>query len=497
MVFPRFRFHLSYNMIIWSLVSIALLLGAGFLIVSYIYQLQDNTKQLIRENTMSTDDARELRLALYRVRAASLSNVFDRSDEKIQLLESEQRTFLALLNKIGESANTPEQLRLVQQISALFSNYQQTLLNTNQMQRQGKLTQPATVIVMSSHDLINTIEEKTNQLIAAKETQQLLLEESISNNETIITTAIYALGISGIIMGLILGWLVARIVLNPIYRLVLKVRDAAGGELVEHIQMHPGKELEELDMHINRLIGRINKANEDLRKNRELLEQSIRLAAIGKIAPALAHEIRNPLTSIKILVHSMMDEFPEQSEQYHDLKIIQTEVIRMEEFLQNFMQYARPPRPKMEIISPAELIDQVLQLMEARFRLHQIAVETIHQNPGLRLKADHSMIKQVIINLLNNATEQLENGGRIVISTGLQQQDHAELYYISIADNGPGIPPEIINTMWEPFVKGREQGTGLGLSISQRIAQMHHGSLTAANGSEGGATFTLYLPLEI
>jgi C4-dicarboxylate-specific signal transduction histidine kinase len=484
-------------MIIWSLVSIALLLGAGFLIISYIYQLQDNTKQLIRENALSTDDARELRLALYRVRAASLSNVFDRSDEKIQLLENEQRTFLALLNKAGSAANTPEQIRLVQQISALFSNYQQTLLNTNQMQRQGKLTQPATVIVMSSQDLINTIEEKTNQLIAAKETEQLLLEKRISRNETIITTAIYALGTSGIIMGLILGWLVARIVLNPIYRLVLKVRDAAGGEVVEQIQMHSGKELEELDMQINRLISRINKANEDLRKNRELLEQSIRLAAIGKIAPALAHEIRNPLTSIKILVHNMMDEFPEQSEQRQDLKIIQTEVIRMEEFLQNFMKYARPPRPKMEIISPAELIDQVLQLMEARFKMHQIDVETFHQNPSLRLKADHSMIKQVIINLLNNATEQLVNGGRIEIRTGLVQKENTEHYFISIADNGPGIPPEIINTMWEPFVKGREQGTGLGLSISQRIAEMHHGSLTAANGSQGGATFTLYLPLEM
>ena len=495
-MFPRFRFHLSYNMIIWSLVSIALLLGAGFLIISYIYKLQDNTKQLIRENALSTDDARELRLALYRVRAASLSNVFDRSDEKIQLLESEQRNYLSLLNKAGASANTPEQIRLVQQISALFSNYQQTLLNTNQMQRQGKLTQPASVIVMSSHDLINTIEEKTNQLIAAKESEQLLLEKSISNNETIITTSIYALGISGIIMGLILGWLVARIVLNPIYRLVLKVRDAAGGEVVEHIQMHPGKELEELDMHISRLISRINKANEDLRKNRELLEQSIRLAAIGKIAPALAHEIRNPLTSIKILVHSMLNDFPEQSEQRHDLQIIQTEVVRMEEFLQNFMKFARPPRPKMEIISPVEVIDQVLQLMEAQFRMHQVVVNTIHHNPGTRLKADQSMIRQVMINLLNNAVEALPNGGEIVISSGLQTDDGAEYFVISISDNGTGISPEIIETMWEPFVKGREQGTGLGLSISQRIAEMHQGKLTAANNSQGGATFTLYLPLE-
>lgn len=496
MTLPRFRFHLSYNMIIWSLVSIALLLGAGFLIVSYIYQLQDNTKQLIRENALSTDDARELRLALYRVRAASLSNVFDRSEEKIQLLESEQRNYLALLNKAGNSATTPEQIRLVQQISALFSNYQQTLLNTNQMQRQGKLTQPASVIVMSSHDLINTIEEKTNLLIASKEEEQKQLEKSIRYNERIISTAILGLGISGIIMGLILGWLVARIVLNPIYRLVLKVRDAAGGEVVEHIRMNPGKELEELDMHINRLISRINKANEDLRKNRELLEQSIRLAAIGKIAPALAHEIRNPLTSIKILVHSMLNDFPEGSEHRHDLQIIQTEVVRMEEFLQNFMKYARPPRPKMEIISPAEVIEQVLQLMEARLKMQKIAVDVMHQNIGLRLKADPSMIKQLLINLLNNAVEAMPEGGHISIETGLKTIESTEHYFVSIADSGQGIPADIIDTMWEPFVKGREQGTGLGLSISQRIAEMHHGRLTASNSPSGGAVFTLYIPLE-
>lgn len=493
---PRFRFHLSYNMIIWSLVSIALLLGAGFLIISYIYQLQDNTKQLIRENILSTDNARELRLALYRIRAASLSNVFDRSDEKIQLLENEQRNYLSLLKNVGNAANTPEQIRLVQQISALFFNYQQTLLNTNQMQRQGKLTQPASVIVMSSHDLINTIEEKTNQLIAAKEAEQQLLEKSISYNENIITSAIYALGISGIIMGLILGWLVARIVLNPIYRLVLKVRDAAGGEVIEHIQMHPGKELEELDMHINRLISRINKANEDLRKNRELLEQSIRLAAIGKIAPALAHEIRNPLTSIKILVHNMLNDFPENSEHRHDLQIIQTEVVRMEEFLQSFMKYARPPRPKMEIISPSEVIHQVLQLMEARFRLQQVEIEANLQHQNLMLKADPSMIKQVIINLLNNSIEALPDGGRVVISTSLHQEDNSEYYVISVSDNGPGIPVEIMDAIWEPFVKGREQGAGLGLSISQRIAQIHRGKIIAKNNHSGGATFSLFLPLE-
>lgn len=496
MRWPKFTFHFSYQTIVWALVSIALFLATGYLIISYIYQLQDNTKQLISENLNSTRNAQELKLALYRVRAASLINLFDKSPEQIQNLEKEQKAFLLLFDKAKQTAKTQEEHKLTQQILALFSNYEQTLKNALEMHRQGRLTQPNAVIVLASQDLINTIEEKTNLLIEAKLQTHQELNSSISLNDNIISISIYFLGISGIIMGLILGWLIARIILNPIYKLVLKVRDAAGGEVVERIRISPGKELEEIDQHINRLIVKINKANEDLKKNKELLERSAKFAAIGKIAPALAHEIRNPLTSIKMLVHSMLHEIELDQEKKADLEIMLHEISRMEEFLQTFLKYARPARPKMELINPFEVIRQVLHLMQARLKQTNILLAENYHDETMLIKADPNMIKQILMNLIINASEAMNKGGVLSISTTLEESiSHTPQFVIHISDTGPGISDEIIDSLFDPFVRGKEHGTGLGLSISQRIADMHHGYIQAIN-TDQGAKFSIYLPVQ-
>lgn len=497
MRFPKLSFHLSYQMIVWALVSIALLLAAGYLLISYIYQLQDNTKDLIRENVISTRNAQDLRLALYRVRAASLTNVYDKSDEQIQNLEKEQKAFLTLLDKAEQTTNTTEENKLIQQISALFSNYEQTLKNALEMHRQGRLTQPNAIIVLASQDLINTIEDKTNQLVEVKEEKQTALEKSIEVNDKIISTAIYSFGISGIIMGLILGWLIARIILNPIYKLVLKVRDAAGSEVVEHIRMTPGKELEELDLHINRLIGRINKANEDLQKNRELLDRSAKFAAVGKIAPALAHEIRNPLTSIKLLIHSILQDSEDGSEQKGDLEIMLHEINRMEEFLQNFLKYARPSKPQMQNIDAIQVIKQVLHLMQARLKQNNISLVENHENSAFALKADPNMLKQILMNLIINAVDAMGKSGVLTISTKKAVDTQGQpTFIINVEDTGSGIPPEIIDTLFDPFVKDKEHGIGLGLSISQRIADLHHGHIQVSNNHPQGAVFSLHLPTQ-
>ncbi len=498
MQLPKFRFHLSIQMIVWALVSIALLLAAGYLIISYIYQLQDNTRQLITENVVSTRNAQELRLALYKVRAASLTQLFDKSDEQLVLVEKEQKAFRDLLARADETAAKEEEKKLISQIAALFSNYEQTLRNALEMHRQGRMSLPNALIVLAGQDLINTIEAKTNALIQLKEQTHAELEKSIQTNDNIITVSIYSLGISGIIMGLILGWLIARIILNPIYKLVLKVRDAAGSEVVEHIRMNPGKELEELDLHINRLIGRISKANEDLRLNRELLERSAKFAAIGRIAPALAHEIRNPLTSIKMLIHSLLNDLQANPEQKDDLEIMLHEISRMEEFLQNFLKYARPAKPQLQLVNPDEFIKPVLQLMQARFKQSNIEIDYQSTDHHLVIRVDPNMIKQIMINLLNNAVEVMPKGGEIKIITKSEVTEPSlhSMLVVSVIDSGPGIPDEIRDTLFDPFVRAKEQGIGLGLSISQRIADLHHGYIKASNNTQKGAAFSLYLPLD-
>jgi signal transduction histidine kinase len=493
---PRMKFHISYQMIVWALVTIAIILAGGFLIISYIYRLQDETNLLIQQNIRSARAAKELKLSLYDIRAASLTYLFDRSPERIATLEKKQAEFTILLEKARESANTDEENNLTQQVAALFSNYQQTLRNALELHRMGRISQPNALIVHASQDLINTIEEKTNTFITTNESAQAAYEESIRKNDDIIRTAMYALGVGGIILGLVLGWLIARIILNPIYKLVLKVRDAAGSEVVEHIKMSPGKELEELDLHINRLIGRINQAHEDLQKNRELLDRSSKLAAIGKIAPALAHEIRNPLTAIKMLIYAMMQEPGISNDKQHDLEIITHEINRVEGFLQNFLKYARPAKPQMQMVSIVPVIKETLQLMQPRFRQSNIRLTENHEQENLRIKADPDMIKQIVMNLVLNAIESMGQDGELTFTTLVKADDpENQLFQICISDTGPGIPDEIRDTLFDPFVKGKDQGIGLGLSISQRIAELHHGWISATNNSDKGATFTIHLPM--
>ncbi len=420
---PRMRFHISYQMIVWALVTIAIILAGGFLIISYIYRIQDETNVLMEQNIRSARTAKELTLSLYDIRAASLTYLFDRSPERIAILQEKQSEFVTLLQKAKESANTEEENTLIQQISGLFSNYQQTLTNALELHKIGRISQPNKLIVHASQDLINTIEEKTNEFIVKNESAQAEYADSIKKNDDIIRSAMYALGFGGIFLGLVLGWLIARIILNPIYKLVLKVRDAAGSEVVEHIKMSPGKELEELDQHINRLIGRINQAHEDLRRNRELLERSSKLAAIGKIAPALAHEIRNPLTAIKMLIYAMMQEPDISKDKLHDLEIITHEINRVEGFLQNFLKYARPAKPQMQMVSIIPVVKETLQLMQPRFRHNNITLTENHEQENLRIKADPDMIKQIVMNLVLNAIESMGQDGELHFSTLVKSDD--------------------------------------------------------------------------
>ncbi len=494
---PRMNFNISYKMIVWALVTTSVLLAGGYFMISYIYKIQEENNRLIEENVQNARVAKELKLSLYSIRAASLTYLFDRSPERIADLQQKQNEFLNLLEKSKETTKSTEANLLFQRISALFSNYQQTLKNALELHRMGRISQPNALIVHASNDLIKTIDENADNFIIANENAQAELRVSILKNDYIIRKATMALGIGGALLGLILGWFIARIIINPIYKLVLKVRDAAGSEMVEHIRMSPGKELEELDEHINRLIRRINKAHEDLQKNRLLLEQSNKFAAIGKIAPALAHEIRNPLTSVKLLIYTMMQEEDLSREKLHDFEIISHEISRVEGFLQKFLKYARPAKPQIQSVEIEPVIQEVLYLMSAQLKQNNIQVMENYSTKGSFIQVDPDMIKQILMNLILNAIESMGNKGEMSILTRIKpDQKNKQFLELSISDSGPGIPQEIVDTLFDPFVKGKDQGIGLGLSISQRIAEQHQGWISAANNSGKGASFTIHLPVK-
>ncbi|MBN1199737.1 MAG: MCP four helix bundle domain-containing protein [Bacteroidales bacterium] len=493
------KFHIRYQIIVWSLVIIALIMAGGFLIISYTYQVQDTSNTIIEENISNIRAAKELEITLHGIRAISLNYIIDKDSSWVESLREKEVEFARVLENARQSANTTEETLLIRQIGALFSNYEQNLKNAMASERQGDTLIANALLVHGSRDLINTIEDKCLALVLSNQNSQASYEKRIRRNNDIVRTAMYWFGIGGLALGLILGWLVARILLNPIYKLVLKVRDAAGSELVEHVRMSPGKELEEIDLHINRMISRINQAHEELRQNQELLEKSSKLAAIGKIAPAIAHEIRNPLAAIKMLIYTMKKEGGISEEKSYDLQVILGEISRMENFLQSFLQYARPVTPQLKEVEVLPVIREMIHLMAPQMTQNRIELKESFAEARCYVQTDTDQLKQVLMNLLRNATEAMQEGGVLTVATALSEvklnEGTGSIVRIVISDTGHGIPGEVIGSLFDPFVKGGATGTGLGLSISQRIIELHHGWISAVNNPTKGATFTIHLPV--
>lgn len=215
------------------------------------------------------------------------------------------------------------------------------------------------------------------------------------------------------------------------------------------------------------------------------------MMAIGQVAAGVAHELRNPLTSIKGLVQVNLRELTSRGLPGDDLAVIEHEIRRMERTLQTFLDFARPPLPNRQISDLASIVERVLSLVGGRARKQDVALEFVPPPTAVTALVDHDQIQQLLLNLVINALDAMPRGGRIEVDLQPPRDGFIEL---SIRDNGPGISAQILPKVFETFVSSKETGVGLGLPLSKRIAEDHGGSLAAYNLPDAGASFVLRLP---
>jgi two-component system sensor histidine kinase HydH len=206
----------------------------------------------------------------------------------------------------------------------------------------------------------------------------------------------------------------------------------------------------------------------------------------------MAHELRNPLTAIKMLVQTIRDEAEARGLPAEDLNVIEQEILRMEGRLNVFIDFARPPKPERRRVDLAAVVDETLALVGGRARKQRVALKFIPPATPVEVEADGEQVRQLLVNLALNALDVMPRGGILEIGLGSPGADrHIEL---EVCDTGPGIPTQHLSRLYEPFFTSKETGLGLGLVVSQRIARAHGGSLRAANRPQGGACFVLRLP---
>lgn len=236
----------------------------------------------------------------------------------------------------------------------------------------------------------------------------------------------------------------------------------------------------------------LERVYQELQQNVEELRKAEILSAVGQLSAGLAHEIRNPLASIRGAA-GILKRGNASGEGMRDcLEIIEIESQRLNRLLTSFLEFARPKPPRLQPTDFSALIDSVLALSEHANGNHGIAVHKRIDGTLPEIPGDSEQLKQVLLNLVINAIQASPNDGIVEVSAGAQ--DHRVV--VEVRDEGAGILDVDRAHVFEPFFTTKEQGTGLGLAVSSRIVEQHGGRLTAEPNAGKGMTFRLELPLE-
>ena len=301
------------------------------------------------------------------------------------------------------------------------------------------------------------------------------------------TLTLYMLGIAIVVTALValISHRIGKNITEPIKVLVGFTEQVAEGNLDEQCDVKTHDEIGDLTIAFNQMTT-------ELQQSRDKLIQAERLATAGKMSASFAHEIRNPLSSMRMLSQMLIQKPETSDEQQKSLQYILEEIERIDNIVKGLMDFASPTKLNLEQQSLAPVLQSVLSLMEANLTHHQIDLSLKLASDLPDLHFDSDKIKQAFMNVVLNAMEAMPQGGTLTISTFQQN----EKICIKVIDTGIGIPEDDIEHLFEPFFTRKSKGTGLGLANVKRIVEEHGGTVEIESVSGEGTTVSLWLPVE-
>ncbi len=229
---------------------------------------------------------------------------------------------------------------------------------------------------------------------------------------------------------------------------------------------------------------------DQLRSTEEQLIRTAKLAAVGRLSAGLAHEIRNPLASIKGSAEILADDFPPENPKYRMFRILVDESDRLNNVLSRFLAFARPRPIEQQEVAIEEEIAGVVSLLQAQKEGQAVRFVSVPAG-GLRVRGDREQLRQVLLNVLLNACQAAGEAGEVRIAC----ESADGMLRVRIRDSGPGFTPDALADAFTPFFTTKEQGTGLGLAVSHRMIESHGGRILVANAPGGGGEVEIRLPL--
>ena len=310
---------------------------------------------------------------------------------------------------------------------------------------------------------------------------------------------------------LVILFIITSTIINPLRGMVVATNKIAEGDLNHRVEIDFRDEIGQLAHSFNQMTENLKIANEnllqwgktlekrveertkELREMQDYLIRSEKLASLGKMAAGIAHEINNPLTSILINTHLMLEKCEKKDPDYENLTLIADETSRCAEIVKGLLEFARQNPPEKTKSDINELIDRTTQLLENQASFQNVKIIKNLEAVLPQIPLDKTKIQQVFWNLMLNACAAMPKGGNLTIISRLDDdRKYVEIVFI---DTGMGIPRENINKLFDPFFTTKSSGTGLGLAVSYGIIQQHDGKIEVKSEVGQGSVFTVKLPV--
>jgi two-component system nitrogen regulation sensor histidine kinase NtrY len=300
-----------------------------------------------------------------------------------------------------------------------------------------------------------------------------------------------------LLLAILVSFLLTEEIIQPIVSLEEATRRVAEGDFSFRILSGSADELSLLVSSFNRMLG-------ELSHSRQKLRQTEKIAAWQEIAQRMAHEIKNPLTPIKLAAERLLRKYLANPDTARDrefsgvleasVSAIIHEVDNLNDLLVEFREFARLPSPNPERFSLRVLVEEVSAMYNNPSS--GLAIDASHVPQGLEISADRGQMKQVFANLFKNGMAAMPGGGAVSVRAAVVQREGRDYCRVWVRDTGGGIPEEIGDRVFDPYFTTKKDGTGLGLTIVDRIVFDHNGSIRFESQSGAGTTFIIDLPLE-
>lgn len=466
-MWSRINLRTRLSGILTALVLISVI--GGGVMIWYTYRMEGLLSDIVNNHLAAFEAAEALETTLVNQKGFVSYYFMDKDPDWLRQLGEYRQIFKSRLDQAKRNANNPTLNAILGQIEKEYNQYIEAKDQVIELYTVGRTTEGAALHkqVRGGFFIILDLCEKYKQIHKAQILQ--VRDETEYQARQLRITAAAAAEVSFLLaLGLI--FFLYNQILGPVHRLAKEAGGQAEG-------LPEKNEITSLHRSVLGLLENVDTTRQELEKSREHLLQSEKLALVGKLAAGMAHSIRNPFTSVKMRLFSLSRALELTDTQKDDLTVISDEIRHIDTIVQNFLEFSRPPRLQIQQISPSVVVDQALQLLVHRLNSYAVKI-TLHREAQLpRILIDPEQLKEVFVNLIVNACEAMDSGGKIIISEKVAiMNGMGNAVIIELSDNGPGIPEAILGKVFQPFLPPRRKARGSVSALPPELSRSIEGA---------------------